>query len=390
MERVLRATPFTVDISDEALADLKARLRATRLADDFANEDGRYGLPRNWLAPMLDHWANHFDWRAQESAMNRHAQYRCAIGGVPVHFLHIPGKGPNPTPLLLTHGWPWTFWDWHAMIDPLSDPAAHGGDPADAFDLIIPSLPGFGFSSPLRQTGLNVRAIGNLWVKLMTEILGYPRFFAAGGDWGSMITAELGHAHPQHLLGVHLSLPLLPGLDVRTLDANRYAPDEHWMPTRNAAARAITTSHVAVHGHDPQTLAYALNDSPAGLAAWIWERRLAWSAATSDAARDPDFLCATASLYWFTRSIGTSMRLYAEHRAAPWRPIDDRMLQIPVPTAFAVAPEELILLPRAIAEKRTNLARWSVLPRGGHFLPAEEPEHLADEYRAFVRPLRSG
>lgn len=377
---------FAIDMPQAALTDLRDRLARTRLPDDWANEDWRYGVPRNWLAPLLDHWRDRFDWRAQEAAMNRFAHYRVTIDDGPVHFLHAPGKGPRPIPLILTHGWPWTFWDWRDVIGPLSDPGAHGGDPADAFDVIVPSLPGYGFSAPLQRAGINLRAIGDIWVRLMRNGLGHSRFIAAGCDWGSLVSAEIGHAHPDVAMGVHMTLPILPGLDVRALGPDDYAADEQWMAARTAAARRVSAAHVIVQGSDPQTLAYALNDSPAGLAAWLWERRRNWSA--PDTPMDADRLCTLASLYWLTGTVASSLRLYAEHRRAPWQPLPRAGKLIPVPTGVALAPHELFLLPRRIAERDTMLTRWTVLPRGGHFLPIEDPVALVDDYRAFARPLR--
>lgn len=381
---------FRVEIPEAELVDLKTRLKATHLADDFGNADWRFGVERDWLAAMLAYWADDFDWRTQEAALNRFRHHRVEIEGIPIHYLRAEGRGPRPIPILLTHGWPWTFWDWRDVIGPLSDPAAHGGDPADAFDVIVPSLPGYGFSSPLRHSGIGVRAIARLWVRLMREVVGHERFLAAGGDWGSLVSAELGHAHADHVMGVHLTLPILPGLNSRSVAADQFAPAEAWMAARNAEARAVADGHILAHQRSPQTLGYALDDSPAGLAAWIWERRRNWSDCGGDIARsfDRDFLCTTASLYWFTRTIGTSMRLYAAHAAEHWRPLHERTRVIDVPTAFAVAPRELFLIPRAVAEARTNLARWTILPHGGHFLPAEAPELLIEEYRAFARSLR--
>lgn len=380
--------PFPIRIPDDAITDLRRRLQATRVADDWDNDDWRYGVPTDWLRPLLRYWAHDFDWCAQEAAINRYEHYQTRIDDVPIHFLHAPGKGPRPLPLLLTHGWPWTFWDWAELIGPLSDPAAHGGDPADAFDVIVPSLPGYGFSSPLRRRGLNIRAIGALWRRLMNEVLAVPRFMAAGGDWGSLISAELGHAHPSAVIGVHMTLPILPGLDVRVLQPSDYAADEQWMVARNRAARRVSHTHVVVQGREPQTLAHALTDSPAGLAAWLWERRRNWSDPASAHAIDPDRLCTLASLYWHTDTVASSLRLYAEHRLAPWTRLPGTERAITVPTGFALAPDELFLLPRAIAERETDLRRWTVLPSGGHFLPVEQPARLVEEYRAFARPLR--
>lgn len=382
-------TRFRVEIPETDVLELKARLRAVRLADDFANADWRFGVERGWLKDMLAYWADDYDWRAEEAAINRLPHHRTEMDGLPIHYVYARGKGPRPLPIILTHGWPWTFWDWRNLIGPLSDPAAYGGDPDDAFDVIVPSLPGFGFSAPLRTADIGVRKIAGLWVRLM-ERLGHDRFMAAGGDWGSLVTAELGHAHPHRIAGVHLTLPMLPGVNRGTVQPTDFDASEHWMRDRNREAQAVSDGHILAHRRSAQTLAYAFEDSPAGLAAWIWERRRNWSDCDGDVERvfGRDFLCTTASLYWFTRTIGTSMRLYAAHGPERWAPLHDRERVIDVPTAFAVAPRELFLMPRQIAERKTNLVRWSVLPEGGHFLPSETPQQLVDEYRAFGKILR--
>jgi pimeloyl-ACP methyl ester carboxylesterase len=383
-------TPFHVAIPDAELDDLKRRLRGTRWADDFGNDDWSYGVEGGWLREMVAYWSEEFDWRAQERAINRFPQYRVDIDGVPVHFLHVRGVGPDPTPLVLTHGWPWTFWDYHAVIEPLTDPARFGGDPEDAFDVVVPSLPGYGFSTPLRSTGLHPRRIAELWVTLMRDVLGYDRFAAGGGDWGAIITSELGHAHAEHVLGAHLTMATFPGIDLRRLREQPFAEDERWMEARLAETARVTRSHATVHSTDPQTLAYALVDSPVGTAAWLWERRRAWSDCDGDvlAAFDRDFLCTTASIYWLTRTIGTSMRIYHEHFGRRWRPLHDRRPAIEAPAGVAVFPKELILLARATAQEQMNLRRWTVMPRGGHFAPAEEPELVVGELRAFFGSLR--
>jgi pimeloyl-ACP methyl ester carboxylesterase len=383
-------TPFHVAIPDAELDDLKRRLRGTRWADDFGNDDWSYGVEGGWLREMVAYWSEEFDWRAQERAINRFPQYRVDIDGVPVHFLHVRGVGPDPTPLVLTHGWPWTFWDYHAVIEPLTDPARFGGDPEDAFDVVVPSLPGYGFSTPLRSTGLHPRRIAELWVTLMRDVLGYDRFAAGGGDWGAIITSELGHAHAEHVLGAHLTMATFPGIDLRRLREQPFTEDERWMEARLAETARVTRSHATVHSTDPQTLAYALVDSPVGTAAWLWERRRAWSDCDGDvlAAFDRDFLCTTASIYWLTRTIGTSMRIYHEHFGRRWRPLHDRRPAIEAPAGVAVFPKELILLARATAQEQMNLRRWTVMPRGGHFAPAEEPELVVGELRAFFGSLR--
>lgn len=248
----MKPKPFTVDISEERLADMRRRLRNTRWADDFGNSSWRYGVERGWLEEMVRYWAEEFDWRAQEVAINRFPQYRVSIDGVPIHFIHMRGKGKNPMPIILTHGWPWTFWDWKDVIGPLVDPAAHGGDPDDSFDVIVPSLPGYGFSEPLRTLGIGVREVAVLWIKLMRDVLGYPHFAAAGGDWGALVTSELGHAHSQHVKAVHLTLPFVPGLNPLAIPRDAFAADETWMADRaveagrSASVRLLTPKRQVV------------------------------------------------------------------------------------------------------------------------------------------------
>ena len=271
------------------------------------------------------------------------------------------------------------------MIEVLSGPAAPG---EPVFDLVVPSLPGFGFSTPLTTAGVDIPAIARLWHSLMTKVLGYAKFGAAGGDWGSLISAQLGHAFPEDVIGVGLTLPFVPGESLDTILGRPFPPEEQWMAERMAKARPTIMSHIAVQSADPQTFAYALADSPAGLAAWLWERRLNWSdPGQESAARDLHSLCTLASIYWFTRSIGSSFRIYAEHFNKPWDRLREGGKVIPVPTQFTVAPKELALAPRAVVAQFANLQRWSVLERGGHFVPAEAPEELAAEYRAFFRGL---
>ena len=387
----MKPQPFRIAIPDEDVADLKRRLRTTRWADDFGNEQWAYGVEKGWLQDMVSYWAETYDWRAQEAEINRLPQFKVEVDGVPIHFVHVRGKGPNPTPLILTHGWPWTFWDWKDVIGPLSDPAAHGGNPADSFDVIVPSLPGYGFSAPLRKTGIGARQTATLWTKLMRDVLGYRKYAAAGGDWGAIITSEMGHAHPDPLLGIYLTLPMIPGVNLREIPASAYAPDEQWMPKRAAEALLHITSHSMAHRYDAQTLAYALCDSPVGTAAWIWERRRNWADCPTGDPVDlfgKDFLCTTASIYWLTGTIGTSLRLYREHFIPGWPALHDRKPTIPVPTGFGISTKEVLMLPRSWAEEKTNLKRWSLFDKGGHFGPAENAPKLITEYREFFRAFR--
>lgn len=385
-----RPTSFEVAIPDEDLADLRARLARTRFADDFANASWAYGVDGSYLRELVTYWLDAFDWRGVEAEMNAYAHHRVTLDGLPIHYLHAPGRGPAPLPLVLTHGWPWTFWDFGKVIGPLADPAVHGGDPADAFDVVVPSLPGFAFSSPLRTTRVTPPVIAGLWVQLMRDVLGYDRFGAHGGDWGAMVSAHLGHAHAEYLAGVHQSMPAFITLDPWSLRREDYGPGEDDWYERTRAKRRLIDSHVLVHRRDPQTLAYALNDSPAGLAAWIVERRRNWSDCGGDVERrfTKDDLLTTISLYWFTQTFHTSARLYADSFGSPFAPAHDRAPEVEAPTGIAVFPEDVVLIPRAVAARRANLTRWTVMPRGGHFAPMEEPELLVEDVRAFFRALR--
>ncbi len=389
----MKSEPIQITVPDAELEDLRSRLARTRWADDIGNADWRYGVERGWLEDMIRYWREEYDWRAAERTINQLGNFKVLIDGVPLHYVHVRGKGENPMPLLLLHGWPWTFMDFHALVGPLSDPEAHGGDPADSFDLIIPSLPGFGFSMPLTQTGLDVPRSAELFAKLMTDVLGYSRFAVGGGDWGAVLCGQIAHAHPQNVIGLLTSIPLFPGLDLMAITPQDHDAHEAWMIERRATVGTSSASHVAVHSNDPQTLAYALVDSPVGTAAWIWERRRAWSDCDGDllAVHDRDFLCTLASIYYLTRSIGTSLRSYWEHfrSGMPIKPQHARMPVIEVPCAFAVHPKDVMLVPRSIAARMTNLQRWTVMPRGGHFGMSEQPAGVLDEFRAFFRTLRS-
>jgi pimeloyl-ACP methyl ester carboxylesterase len=388
---LMPAEPFTIAIPDADLEMMRTRIRNTRWAHDWANEDWHYGVEREWLRDLATYWANDFDWRATEAEMNRWPHFKVDIDGFPIHFIHAKGKGSNPMPLVLTHGWPWTFWDWKDVIGPLTDPAAHGRDAAYCYDVVVPSLPGFTFSTPLRRTGVNVRKVADLWTRLMRDVLGYDRFGAAGGDWGAMITAELGHAHPEHLIGVHIALPVLPGVRFDQFTPKDFAPDEQWMLQRMQQTQKLIISHLTVHQTEPQTLAYALADSPVGTAAWIWTRRRMWSDCNGDpiSVFGRDFLCATASLYWLTNSIGSSLRIYMDHFGGDWPRLKQEGKIITVPTAFGIAPKELVMLPRRVAAENTDLRQWEIFPKGGHFGPAEQPAQVVDSVDRFFRSLKA-
>jgi pimeloyl-ACP methyl ester carboxylesterase len=387
---------FTISIPQSSLDDLRARLERFRAAPDFGNDDWRYGMEGRFLRSLVDGWLDDYDWRAAEAEMNRYEHWRVSIDGVPIHFMRkravgaAPGRGAKPMPLVLTHGWPWTFWDHRYVVDALADPGAHGGDPADAFDVIVPSLPGFAFSSPLTTTGIGWARTADLWAKLMTEALGFERFAAAGGDWGAFVTAQLGHKYAHLLHGVYESFPAIPGLDYASVVESDYAPDEKTLYARRVEAEPTAASHMAVHTMDPQTLAFALNDSPAGLLAWIVERRRAWSDCGGDVDRafTREHLLTTVSLYWLTQTIGSSLRFYWETARQGWRPSHPRHPTIEAPTAMAVLPQDVYPLPRRVVEQHANLQHWHVYAKGGHFGPAEAPGEYVDDVRGFFRRFR--
>lgn len=382
--------PFTIAIPDEQIADLHQRLARTRLAEDFANDDWRYGTNGAYLKELIAYWHDHYDWRAHEREMNAWPHFRTVIDEVPIHFIHVRGKGPKPIPLILSHGWPWTFWDFRKVIGPLSDPAAHGGDPRDAFDVVVPSLPGYGFSTPLRKTGINFSATADLWVKLMDR-LGYPRFATHGGDWGAFVSAQLGHKYARNLYGTHFTI--MTPLDLfsgGTVPPEDYAPHEQARAERTQRFMQTGISHLVLQSSTPQSVANAFNDSPAGLCSWLLEKRRAWSdcGGNVETRFSKDELLTLVSIYWFTQSYGTSARYYYEAVHQPWQPSHDRMPVVEAPVGVAVFANEVVIQPRRWAERYYNLRRWTEFPAGGHFAAAEEPQAVIEDVRAFYRELR--
>ena len=257
----MKPEAFNIDLPETRLDDLKARLARTCFPEPIGEDSWQYGVPVAWLQDMADYWQHQWDWQDAASAINQWSHYRVVIEDVPVHYLHAPAADPNAPALLLSHGWPWTFWDFKDVIGPLSQPERHGADAADAFNAYVPSLPGFGFSTPLTRSGIDVAAIARLWVTLMTEVLGHEKFCAYGGDWGALITAHLAHAHADKLVGAQVALTLIPGVDRSQLTPDQFAEDEQWMIERNAESQPHIFSHIAVHRTDPQTLGMALADS---------------------------------------------------------------------------------------------------------------------------------
>ena len=386
-----KAEKFVIAIPDQVLEDLRDRLARTRWPDDFANADWAYGTEVSYLRELIEYWSTAYDWRRHEAEMNAFSHFKTEIEGVPIHFLHERGKGPNPMPLILNHGWPWTFWDFHKVIRALADPASTGGDPADAFDVVVPSLPGYGFSTPLRVTGINYWRTADLWVPLMRDVLGYDKFATEGGDWGALVTEQLGHKYAEHLIGAYLHFTMPLSVFSGEALPKDYAPDEaHWLE-RTQRFFAEGSGYMSIQATRPQTLTYALNDSPTGLCAWLLEKRRAWgdTGGNVESRFSKDDLCTTATIYWVTQSFGTSARYYYEARYNPWKPSHGRKPVVEAPTGVAAFPGEIATMPRRWAEDYFDLRRWTVMPSGGHFAPMEEPERLVEDMRAFFRPLRT-
>jgi pimeloyl-ACP methyl ester carboxylesterase len=301
----------------------------------------------------------------------------------------VRGRGPGAKPLVLSHGWPWTFWEYHKVIGPLSDPGAHGGDPADTFDLVIPSLPGYGFSTPLRQTGINFWRTSSLWVKLM-ERLGYARFAAHGADWGALITADLGHRHASAMIGVHLAMTLPLDLFSGALPVPAdYDPDEAPIADRLQRFFATEAAYSSLQSTKPQTIAVALNDSPVGLASWMLEKLRAWSDCHGDVESrfTKDDLLTTIMIYWVTQSFGTSARYYYEAAHQPWSPVHERSPTVGAPVAVSVLPEEVCAAPRRWAHRYYNLKQMRYHASGGHYAAWEEPRAIVGDIRDFLRDL---
>jgi microsomal epoxide hydrolase len=381
-----RAEPFRLHVEQRAIDDLRARLALTRFPDQAPGEPWAYGTDVAYLRELVAYWRDGFDWRAQEARLNTFAQYKAPVHGIDLHFLHVEGRGPKPLPLLLSHGWPGSVFEFLELIPRLTDPARFGGDPSDAFTVVAPSLPGYGLSFAPGQPRFGVEAIADCFAELMTAVLGYRRFAAQGGDWGAFITSRLGTVHADKLIGLHVNL--LPVRRDPKIVAEPTPEERDYLKQLELWLKE-GTGYQWIQGTRPQTLAVALTDSPAGLAAWIVDKFRAWSDCGGDVERvfPKDHLLANIGLYWFTGAIGSSFWPYYARMHGPW-PIPDG--GVTAPMGYAAFPREILSPPRSIAAKvYTDIRRWTEMPRGGHFAAMEEPEALAREIVEFFRPLRS-
>jgi pimeloyl-ACP methyl ester carboxylesterase len=378
--------PFTLAVPDAAIADLRERLARTRFPDQTPGPAWAYGTDVAWLREFIAYWRDRFDWRAAEARLNAFPQYKVRLHDIDLHFLKVEGKGPAPCPLLLSHGWPGSVFEFLELIPRLTDPARFGGEEADAFTVITPSLPGYGLSFAPGQKRFGVEEIAHCFADLMTDVLGYQRYGAQGGDWGAFITSRLGYDHPDRLTGIHLNaMPIRR--DPKMIGDP--TPEEQKYLRELTVFLKEETGYQWIQGTRPQTLAFGLTDSPAGLAAWIIEKFHIWSDNGGDllSVLSRDALLANISLYWFTGAIGSSFWPYYARMHGPW-PIDGR---IAVPTGYCEFPREILRPPRSLAARTySDIRRWTVMPRGGHFAAMEQPQALAEEVRAFFRPLRAG
>jgi len=374
--------PFQIAVDDAVLADLQRRLTTTRWPEPEVVDDWSQGTPLAYLREVCRYWADGYNWREREASLNRFDQFRTTIDDVDIHYLHVRSPEPGPLPLILTHGWPGSIVEFHKVIEPLTDPVSHGGEPGDAFDVICPSLPGYGFSAKPPSTGWGVNKIAETWVALMAR-LGYERYGAQGGDWGAAVTTAIGGIDEQHCVGIHLNMPRgRPGPDDD--------PDDDTEAERRARAALAyyqewDSGYSKQQATRPQTLGYGLTDSPAGQAGWILEKFWAWTDCDGhpENVLSRDELLDNIMLYWVNAAATSSARLYWESfgRLPP--------SPVAVPTGVAAFPHEILpSSPRWSERVYTDIRRWTEMPRGGHFAAFEQPELFIDDVRAFFRLVR--
>jgi pimeloyl-ACP methyl ester carboxylesterase len=376
------AKPFRIAVGDDVLEDLKSRLRRTRWPEAELVDDWSQGAPLKWITEVCRYWEEDYDWRRREKLLNRFDQFTTEIDGLDIHLVHVRSPHPEAMPLIITHGWPGSIVEFHKVIEPLTNPTAHGGEARDAFHVVCPSLPGFGFSAKPRTTGWGVDRIARAWAVLMDR-LGYPRYGAQGGDWGSAVTTSLGALDSAHCAGIHITLamssrPKVEG-DPTPEEARALGGIKHYADWDSGYSKQQSTR--------PQTVGYGLTDSPAGQAAWILEKFWAWT----DCDGHPenilgrDELLDNVMLYWVTASAASSARLYWESFGPGRRPVH----KVKIPTGVAVFPREIVIpVRRWMEDNYTDIRHWREMPKGGHFAAFEQPELFIDDVRTYFRILR--
>ena len=381
----LRIVPFSVDVPDAVLVDLHDRLSRTRFPEQIPGAGWDYGTELGYVRDLVTYWNESYDWRKQEARLNSFEQFVTEIDGQRVHFLHVRSPESDALPLVMTHGWPGSVVEFLDIIGPLVNPRGYGGDPEDAFHVVCPSIPGYGFSGPTRERGWDPQRVAGAFATLMAG-LGYERYGAQGGDWGSMISTQLALVDPEHVAGLHLNMVIaLPpeGEDFSTLTETEMAG-----LTSAADYMENDSGYAKIQGTKPQTIGYLLDDSPAGLAAWIVEKFRTWSDCDGDVERrfTKDTLLTNIMLYWVTTTGHSSGRLYYEATKAGGFVAKGRRVE--VPTGAAIFPKEIIRPPRRWAERSYNITRWTEMPSGGHFAALEEPTLLVDDVRSFFASVR--
>jgi pimeloyl-ACP methyl ester carboxylesterase len=378
--RDVQVEPYTIAVAEEVLTELRSRLARTRWPAPLPVTAWAAGTEPGYLKELAQYWLAEFDWQARQRYLNSFPQFTAAVDGTRIHFVHQRGMGPDPFPLVITHGWPSCFAEMLKLVPLLSDPAAHGGDPADAFDVVVPSLPGYGFSDRPTKPGMGLFAsIARLWNRLITEGLGYQRYGSCGWDLGAAVSNRLGAMFADVVAGMYG-----PGIWRAPDNGPPLNADERAFIERRDRWIAEHGAYAAMQSTRPQTLAYGLTDSPVGLAAWMIEKFRAWSDCDGVVERrfSKDELLTTITIYWVTGTIGSSFLPYFEPDTEP-------LGRINVPTAVAVFPREIEPPPRSWVERACNIQQWTEMPRGGHFPAAEEPQLLAEDIRRFFRPLRT-
>ncbi|MDP4151329.1 MAG: epoxide hydrolase [Bacteroidota bacterium] len=387
----MKVEQFEIQIPDQALTDLRDRLENTRWPDEWDGAGWELGTDPSYLKRLVGYWQTGYDWRKEERELNQLSHFRTTIDDVAIHFIHEKGTGPDPMPLLLTHGWPDSFLRFRKIIPLLTDPGSHGGDPADSFDVVVPAMPGFPFSG-MRENAGNIFHVHNLWADLMTRVLGYQRFGAHGGDWGSIVTEHLARSHSELLVGIHLTD--VPFTHTFQKPAHLSAAEEKFLAD-NQKWQMEQGAYNMIQSTRPQTLAAGLNDSPVGLAAWFVEKFQAWNdcAGNLDECFGRDELITNIMLYWLSESISTSFLPYYDMLnagATTW--IAEKFKEWAgskeVPAAFALFPKDNSHPPREWAERFFHVQRWTKMERGAHFAAMEVPDLLAEDIRGFYRPLR--
>ena len=381
-------TPFEINVPQRIIDDLNYRLANTRWPDRIPDTGWDYGADTAYIKELCEYWQTRYDWRIHEKALNRFAHYKTTIDDHVIHFIHVPSPHQNATPLLISHGWPGSVVEFMKIIDPLTRPEQYGGSPDDAFHVVCPSLPGYGFSECTKRTGMDTLVMARIFSALMAR-LGYDGYIAQGGDWGALITSNIGVVDADHVMGIHLNMPLgLPN----TKDPNE-ALSKQEMADLAVMARFDTeeTGYQKIQGTKPQSLGVGLNDSPAGLAAWITEKFHTWADCHGDieSVIGKDELLTNIMVYWVTRTITSSTRLYYE--TTQIKRIEFMEKTVVVPTGVARFPKELMRFPRKWVERvYTNLVHWTTFTQGGHFAAMEQPEKLVNDIRLFKNKLNPG